>query len=180
MDAIRDPDAWSRLEGRALWGLEHPDQSSPLDLVLQIRLWSYPRWGPHLSWGLFLPVWAAGRALVRESRWNAPADRQRMSSALLGLKRRSHEDPSLRVRDAFIDAGKLEPFLLRAPEALSLGSERPAVPAAEHGSCGVEGFRSLTHARFEWSDGDEEDGPEAVAWAVGLRRLLRESLKERE
>lgn len=183
MTPIQDPESWTRLSDRARWGLEHPDQSSPPrippDLTLRFRLWSYPSRGPHLSWGLFLPLWNDGQALVRESRWNAPSDRRRLSSRLATLKRRHLESPDLRLRDAVVDPDRLAPFLLQAPEILSTWA--PAAPEdVAPADCGLEGYRSLTHVRLEWAHADEERAAGVVAWAVRLKRLLRSSLSERE
>lgn len=185
MDTHPDPEGWERLSELAHWGLEHPDQSSPPrdppDLALQMRLWSYPRWGPHVSWGLFLPLWHEGEALVRESRWNAPSDRRRLSSSLASLKMRHRETPTLRSRDAVVDTGRLAPFLLEAPEALSDWASRgPRDAGSEKATSGLEGFRSLTHARVEWTEGEEAAAEGIVAWALRLRELLRASLRDRE
>jgi len=59
MNAHPPPEGWKHLSERARWELAHPDQSSPLlatsNLVLQLRLWSYPRRGAQVSWGLSCP-----------------------------------------------------------------------------------------------------------------------------
>lgn len=183
MYTLQDSEAWTRLSDRALWWLRHPDQASPLEgpqnLELQLRLWCYPPWGSHLSWGLFLPTRKEGRSLVRESRWNATADLRRLSSAVTSLKRGHCEDPSLRLREAWVDTERLKPLLVQAPDVLLTWAPRRA-PASGSSVYGLEGFRSLAHARFEWGKADEEGGSELVSWAVRLRSLLRTSLRERE
>jgi hypothetical protein len=183
-EAPLDAAAWARLAGRAVWQLEHPDQLSPREalsgLVLQLRLWSYRRRGAQLSWSLFLPNRKDGSPLVRELRWNALADQRRMGSALRNLKRRPAELPTVRLRDALVEEAALEPFLVEAPRILAERMPATGVESdVDRDVSGVEGYRSLTHVRFEW----EGDGPEAggiVAWVGRLRRLLEEALQDRE
>lgn len=185
MNMRPDPEGWQRLSELAHWELEHPDQSAPLlgtsNLALQVRLWSYPRWGPRISWGLFLPLWRDSQALVRESRWDEPADRRRLDSSVEKLRLRHRERPTLRIRDASVDADSLELLLLQATDVLSVwASPEPRAFSFESGSFGIEGFRSLTHARMEWTEADEDAPEGGVAWAMRLRELLRSSLRERE
>ena len=185
MNAHPPPEGWKHLSERARWELAHPDQSSPLlatsNLVLQLRLWSYPRRGAQVSWGLFLPLWRDAEARVRESRWDEPSDRRRLSSRLETLRLRHHYAPSLRLRDAIVDTVLLEPFMVQAPDVLSPWASPEAADAVSgRESFGIEGFRSLTHAYLEWRR-EDEDAPEGpVAWVVRLRELLRSSLDERK
>lgn len=183
-EPLQDPEAWARLSRRARWLLEHPDQISPLEAIeglkLTLRLWMYRGWGTHLSWGLFVPLRGEKRPLVRELRWNAAADRRRSSSDLMRLKRRATEEPTLRIRDAFIDKAKLAPYLHEAPKTLSSWLAKPVGDAAAHSVSGIEGYRSLTHVRLEWASGGPAEGREVVAWVTRLRRLLDTALRDRE
>lgn len=102
-----------------------------------------------------------------------------MSSAVTALKRGRSEDPSLRLREAWVDTEPLEPLLVQAPDVLQTRAPRQDL-ASDSCIYGLEGFRSLAHARIEWSRADEEGGSDLVGWAVRLRSLLRTSLSDRE
>lgn len=162
------------------WRLEHPEQSPPLDVLqglgLHLRLWRYPREDAPVSYGLFVPLDPTGRPLVRELRGDAPADRVRRDSAVAALKRRPSETPDVRVRDALVDVDALAPFLAEASSILSAFTERPPVDP-ERDLRGIEGYRSLTHARFAWNP--PSDHP-VSSWTDRLWELLEASLRDRE
>ena len=181
---MKNPEGWARLEARAQWTLEHPDQISPLDTLqgraLVLRLWRHRRSGPRVSWGLFVPEGDDNRALVREATWNEAADLRRMSSRRVALKRRPAEEPSVRVRDAVVGRATLVPFLRHAAEVLPVGAVRDGEPGPAGAEFGIEGFRALSCIRFVWTGKGPDDYRNAAAWTDRLRALLEASLRERE
>jgi hypothetical protein len=180
-----DSEPWNRLEGRAIWLLEHADQSplreSSPGMALQLRLWRYPRSGPYVSWSVLLSVrdFRTRPGIVREVVWDRLRDWKVRRSPLEALKRRHVEEPTIRSRDAVVSWHALAPFIDHAAVL------RAAGPAAEPGSpgkdsAGLEGYRSLAHVRFEWTGKGPRRVRETVAWISRLRALLVRALRERE
>lgn len=176
---------WKRLEDRALWLLEHPDQSSPRDILrgmaLQMRLWRYRRSGPHVSWIVLLPVpdYRSRRGVVRETVWDRLKDWKARMSTLESTKRRQVEEPAISSRDAEVGWGDLEPFVNRCAGLLSPGPDLD--PAASREDVfGLEGYRSLAHVRLQWTGRGPGAWRETVALIDRLRALLVRALRERE
>lgn len=176
---------WNRLEERALWLLEHPDQSPPRELLrgmaLQLRLWRYRPSGPHVSWMILLPVpdYRARRGVVRETVWDRLKDWKVRTSAVQASKRRQVEDPAILIRDAEVSWDDLEPFVTRCA---GLRSPSPALDPAssKEDAFGLEGYRSLAHVRLQWFGKGPRAWRETVAWIGRLRGLLVRALRERE
>ena len=175
-------DAWPRLETRARWLLEHPDQIAPLeavqDLTLELRLWRR-RGRTHVSWGLFVPGNLEDRALVRETTWDESADRRRWRFRESPLKRRPAGEPTIHVRDAFVGRRELRPFLVEASGMLPTRAP-PVESSPDEDRFGIEGYRPPSDARLEWNGRGPEEFGEAIAWTGRLRRLLERALRERE
>jgi len=181
-----NPENWLKLEARAQWVLAHAEQCPPSEalrgMALQLRLWRYPRSGPHLSWSLIVPAkeYRERRAIVREVRWDRPSDWQAATAPLRALKRRDPIDPSVRLRDAEIGWADLGPFLDAASRLLAknLGKD-PSLPSAEDG-CGLEGFRSLAHIRLEWAGKGPRGWGATIAWFERFRKTLVRIMDERD
>lgn len=160
-----------------LWSLEHPEQAPPLEalkgLSLHLRLWRYPREGAHVALGLFVPSRGTARALVRELR----CGRRSRSPALAALKRRPPKAALPRVRDAVVDTEELASFLAEAPTILAAFTDRPEPGDVEGDLRGIEGYRALTHARFEWNAASMHP---VASWTDSLWRLLEAALRDRE
>lgn len=182
--AMKDREGWLRLEARAHWLLEHPDQIPPLDLLegrsLRFRLWQYRPFGPRRSWGLFVPMAEGDRALAREVTWDEAVDRRHMSSRLRALKRRPAEEPTVHVRNAVVDRARLEPLLLDAHRLLPVGAIAPDEAAPGGDEFGIEGYREMAYVRLAWQGRLPAEHRDAVAWAVRLRTFLESSLLDRE
>ena len=177
---------WVDLEERAFWLLAHGDQAPPRETLEGtlplLRLWRYRRNGLFTSWTVLAPVPGVRgpRPLVREITWDRPLDLKRDASGVRRLKRRQSARPSLRIRDVPLERSMLEPHLQWAAH-LPPGLPAPPRPVdAGEDVHGVEGFRSMTHLRFEWAG----DGP--PGWIStrlrfeALLRFLEDSLRERE
>jgi hypothetical protein len=180
-----NPQTWPTLEARAQWTLAHADECPPREALrgmgLQLRLWRYPRSGPHVSWSLIVPVrdYRVRRATVREARWDRTSDWQTATAPLKSLKLRAPVDPTVRLRDAEVDWTELAPFLDAAGRlpARSLGTD-PSLPS-EQGGCGLEGYRSLAHIRLAWAGKGPGDWKATIAWFERFRSLLVRIMEER-
>ena len=178
-------ESWKKLESRALWLLEHPDQSPPRDttrgMALQLRLWRYRRSGPHVSWGILLSArdYRTRPGVVREMSWDRLKDWKDRRTPLEALKRRQVEEPAILIRDAELRWDELEPHVdrLAGLRPLSLVSD-PAFPGED--VFGLEGYRSLAHVRLQWNGKGPRAWGEGVAWIGRLRTLLIRALRERE
>ncbi len=143
-------------------------------MALQLRLWRYPRSGPHVSWSLIVPArdYRLRRAVVREARWDRTLDWQAAMVPLKSLKLRTPVDPAVRLRDAEVDWADIAPFLDAAARlpAKSLGAD-PSLPS-EQGGCGLEGYRSLAHIRLEWAGKGPGGWKATIAWFERFRGML--------
>ncbi len=177
---------WKTLEVEALWQLEHADQLPPREvtrgMALLLRLWRYPRSGPHVSWSVILSVrdFRARRAVVREVVWDRLADWKQKMAPLEALKRRQVPAPSVRSRDSEVSWADLAPFLdavggLRSP----IPARNPALPCRED-AFGLEGYRSMAHVRLQWNGKGPRGWGDTLAWVGRLRTLLVRSMRERE
>jgi hypothetical protein len=179
-------EAWKRMEGLALWSLEHADQLPPREVTLGmgilLRHWRYPRASDHVSWSLILPArdYRTRRAVVREVTWDRLADWKRIRSPLEALKRRQGLEPSLRVRDAELGWEELEAHLSR------LGGVSGTIPASRAGESlkldafGLQGFRSLAHVALRWSGKGPRAWSEALSSVGKLRSLFIRAMRERD
>lgn len=177
---------WKFLEERAFWLLAHGDQAAPREILQGtapvLRLWRYRRNGSFTSWTILAPV-PEDRGLsprVREIAWDRPLDLQHDASGVTHLKRRQSARPSIRIRDVPLVPSTLQVHLEWASR-LPPGLPGPA-PPLEVGEdvYGVEGFRSLTHLRFEWAgDGPPDWTPTRLHFTT-LLRFLEDSVRERE
>jgi hypothetical protein len=180
-----NPETWRTLEAQAQWTLAHVDQCPPREALrgmgLQLRLWRYPRSGPHLSWSLIIPVrdYRARPAVIREASWDRSADWQATMGPMNALKRRARLVPSIRLRDADVDWSDLAPFLDAAGRlpVERLGTD-PSLPS-EEGGCGLEGFRSLAHVRLEWAGKGPRGWGATITWFEQFRRMLVRIMEER-
>ena len=181
-----NPEPWKSLEARALWLLEHADQLPPREtlrgMALQLRLWRYPRSGPHVSWSVILSVreYRARRAVVREVTWDRLADWKQRMAPLAALKRRQGLEPSIRSRDSEVGWDDLAPFLdvvggLRSP----IPARDPAIPS-KGDAFGLEGYRSMAHVRLLWNGRGPRGWGDTIAWIGRLREVLVRSMRDRD
>jgi hypothetical protein len=181
-----NPESWKRLEDRALWLLEHADQSPPSEhlrgMALQLRLWRYPRSGARESWSIILPVreYRERRAVVREVAWDRPADWKRTRARIKSPKVLDILTPSVRIRDAEMDWTALAPFLDAAGRLPMSTLGGPPHAPLEEDAFGLEGFRSLAHIRLEWSGRGPGGWRATTAWFGKFRRLLVQAMKHRD
>ena len=180
-----DLDAALRLEQKAYWALEHPEEIPPAlhGLQRRLRLWSYPVRGTPRAWGLFLSSGEGrddDRPRVREVAWNKQADTRRSSSPMRLLKRhpRPWPGPTIRVRDAEIFRADLQPFLDWAGRAEFQPLAGPDVPD-EGDAQGIEGSGPLTHLKIQWRGQAPPALEEPAYWIEQLRRLLEGALDDR-
>jgi len=181
-----EPECWQSLHTQAQWALSHADECPPTEALrgmsLRLRLWQYPRSGPHWSWSLIVPARDYGqrRAVVREVCWDRPSDWRAAMAPAKTLKRRAPSVPSVRVRDAEVDWTDIAPFLDAAGRlpAKSLGADL-SLPS-EQGGCGLEGFRGLAHVRLEWAGKGPREWGATIAWFERFRRVLVRIIDERD
>src|SRR5258706_11101216 len=140
-------DRWRRLHDRAVWLLEHADQTPPVELLrgmgLQLRLWQYPLTGPHHSWSIILPAreYRGRPAVIREVAWDQDVDWKLSMSPVNRLKRRQPVEPTVRVRDAEVAWFDLAPFFDAAGGLPTARLGEDPLVGSEEDAFGVEGAR---------------------------------------
>lgn len=178
----RPQEQWKTLEDRALWILEHAEQTSPcVGTAPLFRLWHYPSIGAQNSWSVILSVRDHPLEMprVRAVIWDRTVDWRRMTAPLEALKRGALLKPSIRIEDASVFWGDLAPFLRTAlgltTSASTAGS--PVVPGED--VFGIEGFGSMAHLRLKWSGRGPSEWIEIIEWVARFRSLLVRSIRER-
>jgi len=175
---------WKTLEDQALWLLGHADQAPPREalqgMMQQLRIWEYLRTGAYTSWTVILSAREVKgkRAVVREVRWERPADWKSRARAVAPLKRRRDVEPSIQIRDADLEWASLDPFLdfIGGLQFEPAGST--SLLPVEDDVFGLEGFRSYAHIRMEWMG--EPKSRATIGWYRKFRKLLAGTIRDRE
>ena len=159
---------WKRVGDRASWLLCNAEQAAPRDhlqgMAMQLRLWRTPASGTHVSWSILLPVrdFRARKSIVREASWNPSRDRNRKGGV----------EPDVRIRDAELSWEELSPFLDKAGGLHPVLIGMVASPQLRKSVAGVEGSRSFSHVRLEWSGRGPRAWAPTIAWFERFRKLL--------
>jgi hypothetical protein len=165
---------WKSAGDRATWLLGNADQAAPREhlqgMALQLRLWRYPRSGAHVSWSILLPVreFRAKKSIVREAAWDPSRER----------KRKAGGEPDVRIRDAELSWEKLAPFLDKAGGLHPVLTGMTAGPQPRTSVAGVEGSRSFSHVRLEWSGRGPRAWAPTIAWFERFRKLLARTVRK--
>ena len=78
---------------------------------LELRLWHFPSFTEHRSWGIYQHRERGvrrARTLVRQVTWDYAADSKRLLDPLTGLEQGFHTNPTIEVRDRSLDTASFE------------------------------------------------------------------------
>jgi hypothetical protein len=177
--------AWDEIAREALWNLEHADELQPREstrgMARLLRVWRYPRSGPHVSWSVILPAreYRSRRSVIREVAWDRLKDWKRSHSAQQALKRRQTFPATLRFREAELDWDELSPCM-DGLGGLWWRMPVQAAPDLREDEFGLEGYRSLTHVKLQWRGKGPRGWGEVVSRVARLRDLLARCMRDRE
>lgn len=90
-----------------------PSAELPPRLTLLLRIWHYPSREVYRSWSVFQDRARSNELPLRQVTWDRPADYERLTVPLIGLKQGFHTDPKTEVRDRRIDRAPFEQYLKR-------------------------------------------------------------------
>ncbi|MBI2931178.1 MAG: hypothetical protein HYY16_05970 [Planctomycetes bacterium] len=179
-----DAEQWNSLEQHASWLLAHSDQAGSQETVqgmrIQLRLWEYAQSQAWTSWAIILGTgFGRKRPVIREARWDRPADWHRAQVRSAHLLKRAISEPTVLLRDAEMSWDDLSPLMKRAarfPRFLPIKTD--SAPAGKD-QFGIEGYGSMAYLLIAWTGVGLDEWREVIDSISRLREALMEAIDER-